>query len=156
MEENSISFPEKRTQCIGSLYANLIQFLKTNQANRSCQVTFYAALEVAGVGEGDEVIVPALTMSSTNMCFRVVGGNHAAFPGCHVLTSLKTEWRHVCRGTYNSPFVISKETLCIIFNYRYIMLIRNFNIWRMDARLSWAYVQNTEFHGERKDDCPIR
>ena len=31
-------------------------------------VTLHAALEVAGVGEGDEVIVPALTMSSTNMC----------------------------------------------------------------------------------------
>ena len=30
-------------------------------------VTLHAALEVAGVGEGDEVIVPALTMSSTNM-----------------------------------------------------------------------------------------
>lgn len=31
-------------------------------------VTLHAALECAGVGEGDEVIVPALTMSSTNMC----------------------------------------------------------------------------------------
>ena len=31
-------------------------------------VTLHAALESAGVGEGDEVIVPALTMSSTNMC----------------------------------------------------------------------------------------
>ncbi len=31
-------------------------------------VTLHAALEAAGVGEGDEVIVPALTMSSTNMC----------------------------------------------------------------------------------------
>lgn len=30
-------------------------------------VTLHAALEVAGVGEGDEVIVPALTMSSTNI-----------------------------------------------------------------------------------------
>lgn len=30
--------------------------------------TLHAALESAGVGEGDEVIVPALTMSSTNMC----------------------------------------------------------------------------------------
>lgn len=30
--------------------------------------TLHAALEAAGVGEGDEVIVPALTMSSTNMC----------------------------------------------------------------------------------------
>ena len=30
-------------------------------------VTLHAALEVAGVGEGDEVIVPALTMSSTNL-----------------------------------------------------------------------------------------
>ena len=30
-------------------------------------VTLHAALEAAGVGEGDEVIVPALTMSSTNM-----------------------------------------------------------------------------------------
>ena len=30
--------------------------------------TLHAALEVAGVGEGDEVIVPALTMSSTNIC----------------------------------------------------------------------------------------
>ena len=31
-------------------------------------VTLHAALEAAGVGEGDEVIVPPLTMSSTNMC----------------------------------------------------------------------------------------
>lgn len=31
-------------------------------------VTLHAALEAAGVGAGDEVIVPALTMSSTNMC----------------------------------------------------------------------------------------
>ena len=31
-------------------------------------VTLHCALEAAGVGEGDEVIVPALTMSSTNMC----------------------------------------------------------------------------------------
>ncbi len=31
-------------------------------------VTLHASLEAAGVGEGDEVIVPALTMSSTNMC----------------------------------------------------------------------------------------
>lgn len=31
-------------------------------------VTLHAALEAVGVGEGDEVIVPALTMSSTNMC----------------------------------------------------------------------------------------
>lgn len=31
-------------------------------------VTLHAALEAAGVSEGDEVIVPALTMSSTNMC----------------------------------------------------------------------------------------
>lgn len=30
--------------------------------------TLHAALEAAGVGEGDEVIVPALTMSSTNIC----------------------------------------------------------------------------------------
>jgi len=30
--------------------------------------TLHTALEAAGVGEGDEVIVPALTMSSTNMC----------------------------------------------------------------------------------------
>lgn len=30
--------------------------------------TLHAALEAVGVGEGDEVIVPALTMSSTNMC----------------------------------------------------------------------------------------
>ncbi len=30
-------------------------------------VTLHAALEAAGIGEGDEVIVPALTMSSTNM-----------------------------------------------------------------------------------------
>ena len=31
-------------------------------------VTLHCALEAAGVGEGDEVIVPALTMSSTNIC----------------------------------------------------------------------------------------
>lgn len=31
-------------------------------------VTLHAALEAAGVGEGDEVIIPALTMSSTNYC----------------------------------------------------------------------------------------
>ena len=31
-------------------------------------VTLHAALEAAGVGEGDEVIVPPLTMSSTNLC----------------------------------------------------------------------------------------
>lgn len=30
--------------------------------------TLHAALEAAGVGEGDQVIVPALTMSSTNIC----------------------------------------------------------------------------------------
>ena len=30
--------------------------------------TLHAALEAAGVGEGDEVLVPALTMSSTNIC----------------------------------------------------------------------------------------
>ena len=30
--------------------------------------TLHAALEAVGVGEGDEVIVPALTMSSTNIC----------------------------------------------------------------------------------------
>ena len=36
-------------------------------------VTLHCALEVAGIGEGDEVICPPLTMASTNMCILHAG-----------------------------------------------------------------------------------